>query len=38
MTYLTIAYLLCLGIFYTLAETAPFGYEDDEGFHYGTQK
>ena len=36
-TLLSIAYVACLAFFIWKMRVAPYGYEDDSGFHFGAE-
>lgn len=36
-TVLSIAYIACLAFFAWKMRAAPYGYEDDSGFHFGAE-
>jgi len=38
MIYLIIYIVLSVGFFIYLCKTAPLGYEDETGFHFGEKK
>ena len=35
MFYYLIISTICIAVLYRLVKTAPEGYQDDEGFHFG---